>query len=125
MATRNQTALFRKYREALRSVRPYASAGSSSLSGQGGAIELVEAPLLNQGGPRGYNAIGAEDPDASNHRCGSVFSLLLLLLVLLALPSCVPNSSSQVEVLMHLGSACRERRVHNLECEEGIHIARF
>ena len=65
MATRNQTALFRKYREALRSVRPYAATASA---GRGGTIELVEAPLLKPG-PRGYNAIGADDPDAGNLRC--------------------------------------------------------
>ncbi|KAG0567823.1 hypothetical protein KC19_7G164200 [Ceratodon purpureus] len=63
MATRNQTALFRKYREALRSVRPYATTSSG---GRGGAIELVEAPLL-KGGPRGYNAVGSEDLDAANN----------------------------------------------------------
>lgn len=72
MATRNQTALFRKYREALRSVRPtYASTSSSVGGGRGGggAIELVEAPLLSQGGgPRGYNALGAEDLDAASLR---------------------------------------------------------
>lgn len=65
MATRNQTALFRKYREALRSVRPYTATSSGA---RGGAIELVEAPLLKgQRGPRGYNAVGAEDLDAGNH----------------------------------------------------------
>lgn len=66
MATRNQTALFRKYREALRSVRPYVATSSGA---HGGAIELVEAPLLNRGGPRGYNAIGGEDLDAAHSRC--------------------------------------------------------
>lgn len=64
MATRNQTALFRKYRQALRSVRPFAGASSR----HGGAIELVEAPLL-KGGPRGYNAVVGEDLDADRLRC--------------------------------------------------------
>lgn len=68
MATRNQTALFRKYREALRSVRPYAATSSGA---HGGAIELVEAPLLKRGGPRGYNAIGGEDLDAGQSSVGS------------------------------------------------------
>lgn len=66
MATRSQTALFRKYREALRSVRPYAASSSR----HGGAIELVEAPLL-KGGPQGYNAIGSEDLDARHLSAGS------------------------------------------------------
>jgi hypothetical protein len=65
MATRNQTALFRKYREALRSVRPHVATSSGP---HGGAIELVEAPLLNHRGPRGYNAIGGEDLDAGHQR---------------------------------------------------------
>jgi syntaxin 16 len=65
MATRNHTALYRRYREALRNVRPYAATGPG-----GGSIELVEAPLLNQGGPRGYNAIVSDDPDATSFRAG-------------------------------------------------------
>jgi len=75
MATRNQTALFRKYREALRSVRPYVATSSGA---HGGAIELVEAPLLKRGGPRGYNAIGGEDLDAGQPRCGLFRSLASL-----------------------------------------------
>jgi len=60
MATRNQTALFKRYRESLQNARrPFVATGGP---GGGGSIELVEAPLLNQGGPRGYNAIVGDDP---------------------------------------------------------------
>jgi hypothetical protein len=66
MATRNQTALFKRYRESLQNARrPFVATGGP---GGGGSIELVEAPLLNQGGPRGYNAIVADDAGANSSR---------------------------------------------------------
>jgi syntaxin 16 len=62
MATRNQTALFRKYRDALRNVRP----GSAS-TGVRGSIELTEV----FGRPKGYTTLETED-DADPSRAGSV-----------------------------------------------------
>jgi syntaxin 16 len=54
MATRNQTALFRKYRDALRNVGP----GSSRTGPRGGStIELTEV----FGRPKGYTTLETED----------------------------------------------------------------
>lgn len=63
MATRNRTLIFRRYRDALKSVRAptssYASQTSTS-SGGGPVIELVSTSLLNPN--RSYAALSTEDP---------------------------------------------------------------
>jgi syntaxin 16 len=67
MASRNRTVIFRKYRDALKSVRipsSYAAATSSSTSSSGGpVIELVNASLLNPN--RSYAPLSTEDPGNS------------------------------------------------------------
>ncbi|CAM6094662.1 unnamed protein product [Calypogeia fissa] len=64
MATRNQTALFNKYRDALRDVRP----GSGTTTGRrGSTIELTEV----FGGPKGYTTLNTDD-DSEATRAGSV-----------------------------------------------------
>lgn len=67
MATRNRTLLYRKYRDALKSVRvPSSSPASTSSGGAGGpVIELVSSSLLNQN--RSYAPLSTEDP--GNSRC--------------------------------------------------------
>ncbi|XAR49177.1 hypothetical protein NMG60_11032277 [Bertholletia excelsa] len=68
MATRNRTILFRKYRDALKSVR--APSGSSpspaspSLTSGGPVIELSTASLLNPN--RSYAPLSTEDPGSSS-----------------------------------------------------------
>ncbi|XP_059439752.1 syntaxin-43-like [Corylus avellana] len=68
MATRNRTVIFRRYRDALKSVRvpsSYAAAASSSTSSSGGpVIELVNASLLNPN--RSYAPLSTEDPGNSS-----------------------------------------------------------
>ena len=68
MAMRNRTFLFRKYRDALKSVRvPVSSSLSSSAastsSGGGPVIELVSTSLLNPN--RSYAPLSTEDPGNS------------------------------------------------------------
>ncbi|XP_072993926.1 tlg2p-like protein a [Typha latifolia] len=65
MATRNRTPLYRKYRDALRSVRVPSPSGASSSSGGGGGpvIELVNASLLRSDRP--YAPLSTEDPGGS------------------------------------------------------------
>jgi syntaxin 16 len=66
MATRNRTLLFRKYRDALKSVRaPSASSPSSKSSAGGPVIELVSTSLLNQN--RSYAPLSTEDPGNSRY----------------------------------------------------------
>ncbi|KAL6008911.1 Tlg2p-like protein a [Asimina triloba] len=68
MATRNRTPLYRKYRDALRSVRAPAAASSSSSapSPSGGpVIEMVSTSLLHPN--RSYAPLSTEDP--GNSRC--------------------------------------------------------
>ncbi|XP_042049720.1 syntaxin-43-like isoform X2 [Salvia splendens] len=60
MATRNRTILFRRYRDALKSVR--APVGSSSSGGRS-VIELSTASLLNPN--RSYTPLSTEDPGTS------------------------------------------------------------
>ncbi|XP_047976629.1 syntaxin-43-like isoform X2 [Salvia hispanica] len=60
MATRNRTILFRRYRDALKSVR--VPAGSSSSGGRA-VIELSTTSLLNPN--RSYTPISTEDPGTS------------------------------------------------------------
>ncbi|GAU18286.1 hypothetical protein TSUD_201740 [Trifolium subterraneum] len=65
MATRNRTLLFRKYRDALKSVRaPSASSPPSKSSAGGPVIELVSTTLLNQN--RSYAPLSTEDPGNSS-----------------------------------------------------------
>ncbi|XP_042049719.1 syntaxin-43-like isoform X1 [Salvia splendens] len=61
MATRNRTILFRRYRDALKSVR--APVGSSSSGGRS-VIELSTASLLNPN--RSYTPLSTEDPGTSS-----------------------------------------------------------
>ncbi|KAF5789799.1 putative target SNARE coiled-coil domain, syntaxin domain, syntaxin/epimorphin [Helianthus annuus] len=64
MATRNRTVLFRKYRDALKSVRAPSSVGSSSSGGGGGpVIELATVGLVKQN--RDYAPLSTEDPGTS------------------------------------------------------------
>eukprot|EP00250_Pteridium_aquilinum_P019258 c24367_g1_i3 orf=784-1653(-) len=75
MATRNRTALFRKYRDALRQVRlsstPTTSSSTSSFgvpSSSGPVIELATASFLHQNA--GYSMVSSVDAD--NPRAGAV-----------------------------------------------------
>lgn len=66
MATRNRTLIFRRYRDALKSVRvpsSYAAAAPSMSSSGGPVIELVNASLLNPN--RSYAPLSTEDPGNS------------------------------------------------------------
>ncbi|CAH9073895.1 unnamed protein product [Cuscuta epithymum] len=62
MASRNRTILYKKYRDALKSVR--VPAGSSSSSGGGPVIELSSTSLLNPN--RSYAPLSTEDPGTSS-----------------------------------------------------------
>lgn len=65
MATRNRTLIFRRYRDALKSVRaPSISAASPSTSASGPVIELVNVSLLNPN--RSYAPLSTEDPGNSS-----------------------------------------------------------
>lgn len=64
MATRNRTILFKKYRDALKSVRvPSNSLPSSSASG-GPVIELSNVPFIKQN--RSYAPLSTDDPGGSS-----------------------------------------------------------
>ncbi|GFZ07194.1 syntaxin of plants 41 [Actinidia rufa] len=62
MATRNRTILFRKYRDALKSVR--IPSGSSPSSSGGPVIEMSSTSLLNPN--RSYAPLSTEDPGSSS-----------------------------------------------------------
>ncbi|CAA3020220.1 syntaxin-43-like [Olea europaea var. sylvestris] len=62
MATRNRTILYKKYRDALKSVR-VPSGSSPSSSGGGPVIELSTTSLLNPN--RSYAPLSTEDPGTS------------------------------------------------------------
>lgn len=70
MASRNRTLLFRKYRDALRSVRvptsssPVSASPSTSSAAGGPVIELVSSSLLNPN--RSYAPLSTEDPGNSS-----------------------------------------------------------
>ncbi|CAM8979694.1 unnamed protein product [Rhodiola kirilowii] len=64
MATRNRTIVFKKYRDALKSVRATTSSAPSTSSGGGPVIELVSASLLNQN--RSYAPLSTDDPSSSS-----------------------------------------------------------
>ncbi|KAI4310935.1 hypothetical protein MLD38_035877 [Melastoma candidum] len=67
MATRNRTLLFRKYRDALKSVRvPVTSSSteSTSFTGGGPVIEMATSSLLNHK-HRSYAPLSTEDPGTS------------------------------------------------------------
>ncbi|KAG4111605.1 hypothetical protein ERO13_D13G113900v2 [Gossypium hirsutum] len=68
MATRNRSLLFRKYRDALKSVRIPASWSASSAatksSGGGPVIEMVSTSLLHPN--RSYTPLSTEDPGNSS-----------------------------------------------------------
>uniref|UniRef100_A0A803PWB9 t-SNARE coiled-coil homology domain-containing protein n=1 Tax=Cannabis sativa TaxID=3483 RepID=A0A803PWB9_CANSA len=65
MASRNRTLLFRKYRDALKSVRAPTSLSASTSSGGGGpVIELANTSLLNPN--RSYAPLSTEDPGNSS-----------------------------------------------------------
>lgn len=66
MATRNRTILYRKYRDALKSVRlpsPSSAGGGGGGGGRGPVIELSTASLLNPN--RSYAPLSTEDPGTS------------------------------------------------------------
>ncbi|KAL2469114.1 syntaxin [Forsythia ovata] len=63
MATRNRTILYKKYRDALKSVR-VPSGSSPSSSGGGPVIELSTTSLLNPN--RSYAPLSTEDPGTSS-----------------------------------------------------------
>ncbi|XP_051145569.1 syntaxin-43-like isoform X2 [Andrographis paniculata] len=64
MATRNRTILYRKYRDALKSVRlPSPSGGGGGGGGRGPVIELSTTSLLNPN--RSYAPLSTEDPGTS------------------------------------------------------------
>ncbi|KAM6597834.1 hypothetical protein CsatA_008358 [Cannabis sativa] len=65
MASRNRTLLFRKYRDALKSVRAPTSLSASTSSGGGGpVIELANTSLLHPN--RSYAPLSTEDPGNSS-----------------------------------------------------------
>ncbi|KAM2554667.1 hypothetical protein TB2_018769 [Malus domestica] len=66
MATRNRTLVFRKYRDALKSVRAPTSSYASPSTSSGGSpiIELVSTSLLNPN--RNYAPLSTEDPGNSS-----------------------------------------------------------
>ncbi|KAL6964680.1 Syntaxin-43 [Sarracenia purpurea var. burkii] len=65
MATRNRTILYRKYRDALKSVRVPSGSSLSSYSTSGGpVIELSSTSLLNPN--RSYAPLSTEDPGSSS-----------------------------------------------------------
>lgn len=64
MATRNRTILYKKYRDALKSVRVPAGSSQSSSSGRGPVIELSTTSLLNPN--RSYAPLSTEDPGTSS-----------------------------------------------------------
>ncbi|KAK8545969.1 hypothetical protein V6N13_067213 [Hibiscus sabdariffa] len=74
MATRNRTLLFRKYRDALKSVRiPTSSSASYSVtksSGGGPVIEMVSTSLLHPN--RSYTPLSTEDPGNSSKGANAV-----------------------------------------------------
>jgi len=79
MATRNRTLIFRKYRDALKSVRAPSSSSPPSTSSPGGpVIELVSTSLLNPN--RSYAPLSTDDPGGSRYSftdlIHSVFSFL-------------------------------------------------
>lgn len=63
MATRNRTLLFRKYRDALKTVRAPSTLGSSS--GGGPVIELANVGPFKQN--RNYAPLNTEDPGTSSY----------------------------------------------------------
>ncbi|XP_057427135.1 syntaxin-43-like [Lotus japonicus] len=63
MATRNRTLLFRKHRDALKSVR-FPSSSSPPSAAAGPVIELVSTSLLNPN--RSYTPLSTEDPANSS-----------------------------------------------------------
>ncbi|CAI9287258.1 unnamed protein product [Lactuca saligna] len=65
MATRNRTFLFRRYRDALKSVRvPSGRPAVSSSSDGGSVIEMADGSLLKQN--RSYAPLSTEDPGTSS-----------------------------------------------------------
>ncbi|XVF31440.1 hypothetical protein REPUB_Repub16aG0146200 [Reevesia pubescens] len=65
MATRNRTLIFRKYRDALKSVRiPVSTSAAATSSGGGPVIEMVSTSLLHPN--RSYTPISTEDPGNSS-----------------------------------------------------------
>ena len=68
MASRNRTVIFRKYRDALNTVRAPTSSSPASTSSGGGrgngpVIEMVNASLLHPN--RSYTPLSTEDPGNS------------------------------------------------------------
>ncbi|KAJ4719372.1 putative Syntaxin [Melia azedarach] len=63
MATRNRTLIYKRYRDALKSVRAPTSS-SAKTSGNGPVIELVSSSLLNQN--RSYAPLSTDDPSNSS-----------------------------------------------------------
>ena len=68
MASRNRTVIFRKYRDALKTVRAPTSSSPASMSygggrGNGPVIEMVNASLLHPN--RSYTPLSTEDPGNS------------------------------------------------------------
>ncbi|KAI4301728.1 hypothetical protein L6164_034977 [Bauhinia variegata] len=99
MASRNRTLLYRKYRDALKSVRaPSSSSASTTSTGAGGpVIELVSTSLLNPN--RSYTPLSTEDP--GNSRC-PLFSCMQIISILLYY-IWIKCGSTQIEIV----SACQ------------------
>lgn len=76
MATRNRTILFRRYRDALKSVRVPAGSSPSSSGGRA-VIELSTTSLLNPN--QSYTPLSTEDPGTSRyfHPTGNFISSVL------------------------------------------------
>ncbi|KAK4746146.1 hypothetical protein SAY87_012458 [Trapa incisa] len=65
MATRNRTQIFRKHRDALKSVRAPSSYSASTSGRSGPVIEMVSSSLLRQ--DQSYAPLSTEDPDSSSN----------------------------------------------------------
>lgn len=65
MSTRNRTQLYKKYRDALRSVRVPAPSSASSGGRAGPVIEMVSTSLLHP--TRSYAPLSTEDPSNSRY----------------------------------------------------------
>ncbi|CAN6581870.1 unnamed protein product [Malus baccata var. baccata] len=100
MATRNRTLVYRKYRDALKSVRaPTSSSASSSGAGGGPVIELVSTSLLNPN--RNYAPLSTDDPVCTEKGSESgasmdFFNLLLRGVLTVGLPPAWVDLSEEV-----------------------------
>ncbi|KAJ3681623.1 hypothetical protein LUZ60_014196 [Juncus effusus] len=73
MATRNRTALYRKYRDALKSVRVPTTSNYANGGGAGSSVEMASTSLLNPN--RTYAPLSTHDPSNSSGNSHTVIGL--------------------------------------------------